>query len=297
MGFIHDIKKILAMLPSNRQNLLFSATFSAEIKRLADGLLNNPALIEVARRNTTSEQVSQLVYPVDSGRKRELLTHLILKNDWKQVLVFTRTKHGANKLSKQLDLDGITSAAIHGNKSQGARTKALADFKDGSVRVLVATDIAARGIDIDHLPHVVNFELPNISEDYVHRIGRTGRAGNIGEAVSLVCIDEIQYLKDIEKLTKQSIKKIILDGFEVDPTIEAKPLSKRGQQRAGGGQNRGRGRGGNGGSGGNRNKNRSSNANRNKDGEQKKSSNGNQRNNRDGNKNTSRNRNTRRRDA
>ncbi|MEA3497838.1 MAG: DEAD/DEAH box helicase [Campylobacterota bacterium] len=287
MGFIHDIKKILAMLPSHRQNLLFSATFSAEIKRLADGLLNNPALIEVARRNTTSEQVSQLVYPVDSGRKRELLSFLIGSNNWKQTLVFTRTKHGANRLTKQLISDGISAAAIHGNKSQGARTKALADFKDGSVKVLVATDIAARGIDIDQLPHVVNFELPNISEDYVHRIGRTGRAGNEGVAVSLVCIDEKQYLKDIEKLTKQDIKKVVVEGFEVDPSIEAKPLSKRGQQRASGGQNRGRGRGGNGGTGGNRNRNKNrnqnSNENRKKDGEQKKSSGGNQRSNRDGN--------------
>ena len=320
MGFIHDIKKILAMLPQKRQNLLFSATFSAEIKRLADGLLNNPALIEVARRNTTSEQVSQLVYPVDSGRKRELLTHLILENNWKQVLVFTRTKHGANRLTKQLESDGISAAAIHGNKSQGARTKALADFKDGSVRVLVATDIAARGIDIDQLPHVVNFELPNISEDYVHRIGRTGRAGNVGEAVSLVCVDELQYLKDIEKLTKQDIKKIIIEGFEVDPSIEAKPLSNRGQKRAGGGGNsKGRGRGPSGGNsrGGNQSRNRNSNDNRNrKDGEQKKNASGSQRSNRDGNsssksnssnsngsnsnsnnRNQSRNRNTRRRDA
>ena len=264
MGFIHDIKKILAMLPANRQNLLFSATFSKEIKRLADGLLDNPALIEVARRNTTSEQVSQLVYPIDAHRKRELLIHLIKKNNWKQVLVFTRTKHGANKLTKQLQAEDITAAAIHGNKSQGARTKALADFKDASIQVLVATDIAARGIDIDLLPHVVNYELPNIAEDYVHRIGRTGRAGNVGEAVSLVCIDEIQYLKDIEKLTKQSIKKVIVDGFEVDPTIEAKPLSNRGQRRAGGGggrsNTRGRGRGGSSnsrGSSNNRSRNRS----------------------------------------
>jgi len=245
MGFIHDIKKILAMLPAHRQNLLFSATFSKEIKRLADGLLNNPALIEVAKRNTTSKSVDQTVYPVDAHRKRELLIHLIKKNDWKQVLVFTRTKHGANKLTKQLEAEGISAAAIHGNKSQGARTKALADFKDGNIKVLVATDIAARGIDIDLLPYVVNYELPNIPEDYVHRIGRTGRAGNEGEAVSLVCIDELQYLKDIEKLTKQSIKKVVLDGFEVDPTIEAKPLSKRGQQRSngsrGGSRNRGRG--------------------------------------------------------
>ena len=312
MGFIHDIKKILAMLPSHRQNLLFSATFSAEIKRLSDGLLNNPALIEVARRNTTSEQVSQLVYPIDCGRKRELLTHLILENKWKQVLVFTRTKHGANRLTKQLESDGISAAAIHGNKSQGARTKALADFKEGSVRVLVATDIAARGIDIDQLPHVVNFELPNISEDYVHRIGRTGRAGNVGEAVSLVCVDELQYLKDIEKLTKQDIEKVIIEGFEVDPSIEAKPLSNRGQQRAGGGGNsKGRGRGPSGGNsrGGNQSRNRNSNDNRRKDGEQKKNSSGSQRSNRDGNSssnsnssnsnnsNQSRNRNTRRRDA
>ena len=253
MGFIHDIKKILAMLPSKRQNLLFSATFSKEIKRLADGLLNNPALIEVSRRNTTSEQVSQLVYPVDSGRKRELLTYLINTNNWSQVLVFTRTKHGANKLTKQLQAHDITAAAIHGNKSQGARTKALADFKEQSIRVLVATDIAARGIDIDQLPHVVNYELPNVPEDYVHRIGRTGRAGNIGVAVSLVCIDELQYLKDIEKLTKQNIEKVVIEGFEVDPTIKAKPLSKRGQQRASGSQNRSRGRG-RGGNSNNRNK-------------------------------------------
>ena len=314
MGFIHDIKKILAMLPSHRQNLLFSATFSAEIKRLSDGLLNNPALIEVARRNTTSEQVSQLVYPIDCGRKRELLTHLILENSWKQVLVFTRTKHGANRLTKQLESDGISAAAIHGNKSQGARTKALADFKDGSVRVLVATDIAARGIDIDQLPHVVNFELPNISEDYVHRIGRTGRAGNVGEAVSLVCVDELQYLKDIEKLTKQDIKKIIIEGFEVDPSIEAKPLSNRGQKRAGGGgssNSKGRGRGAGGGNsrGGNQSRNRNPSENRRKDSEQKKNASGSQRSNRDGNSssksnssnsnnsNQSRNRNTRRRDA
>ncbi|MEA3353269.1 MAG: DEAD/DEAH box helicase [Campylobacterota bacterium] len=308
MGFIHDIKKILALLPTHRQNLLFSATYSAEIKRLADGLLNNPALIEVARRNTTSQQVSQLVYPVDSGRKRELLSHLISTNNWKQVLVFTRTKHGANKLTKQLDGDGITAAAIHGNKSQGARTKALADFKEGTVNVLVATDIAARGIDIDQLPHVVNFELPNISEDYVHRIGRTGRAGNKGEAVSLVCIDELQYLKDIEKLTKQTIKKIIVKGFEVDPSIEAKPLSKRGQQRANGGQSRSRGRGGRSKSQ-DRNKNQNKNENsRSLNKEKKNSSNTNQRDNRDrnpstkqnsstGNSRNSRNRNRTRRDS
>jgi len=223
MGFIHDIKKILALLPKKRQNLLFSATFSDDIKRLADNLLNSPKLIEVARRNTASELVEQLVHPVDKVKKRALLSHLIKKGNWKQVLVFTRTKHGANKLSEQLSKDGISSAAIHGNKSQGARTKALANFKAGAVRVLVATDIAARGIDIDQLPHVVNFELPNISEDYVHRIGRTGRAGSEGEAISLVCVDELQYLKDIEKLIKRKIPQERVEGFEPDPTIKPEP--------------------------------------------------------------------------
>ncbi|MGL4454446.1 MAG: DEAD/DEAH box helicase, partial [Plesiomonas sp.] len=177
MGFIHDIRKVLAYLPNKRQNLLFSATFSDDIKGLADKLLKNPQLIEVARRNTASEQVEQRVHLVDRKRKRELLSYLIGKDQWRQVLVFTRTKHGANHLSEQLERDGITSAAIHGNKSQGARTRALDDFKSGKVRVLVATDIAARGLDIDQLPYVVNFELPNVAEDYVHRIGRTGRAG------------------------------------------------------------------------------------------------------------------------
>jgi ATP-dependent RNA helicase RhlE len=189
MGFIHDIKKVLRLLPQGRQNLLFSATYSDEIKRLASDLLDKPELIEVARRNTAAETVEQRVYPVDKGRKRELLSHLIGSNNWRQVLVFTRTKHGANRLAQQLEQDGLTAAAIHGNKSQGARTRALAGFKNGEVRVLVATDIAARGLDIDQLPHVVNFELPNVAEDYVHRIGRTGRAGNEGEAISLVCVD------------------------------------------------------------------------------------------------------------
>ena len=178
MGFIHDIRKVLALVPRQKQTLLFSATFSDEIKQLANGLLKSPALIEVAQRNTSSELVEQVVHPVDKTRKRELLSYLIGSNNWKQILVFTRTKHGANRLSKQLITDGIKAAAIHGNKSQGARTRALADFKSGEVRVLVATDIAARGLDIDQLPHVVNFELPNVAEDYVHRIGRTGRAGN-----------------------------------------------------------------------------------------------------------------------
>ncbi len=226
MGFIHDIKKILALLPKRRQNLLFSATFSSEMKQLADNLLNNPVSIEVARRNTASETVAQVVHPVDRSRKRELLTELIKTQDWQQVLVFTRTKHGANKLSEQLSRSGISATAIHGNKSQSARTKALADFKRNTVRVLVATDIAARGLDIDMLPHVVNFDLPNVAEDYVHRIGRTGRAGREGEAVSLVCVDELGSLKDIERLIKNSIRKEVIDGFEPDPSIRAEPIQK-----------------------------------------------------------------------
>ncbi len=237
MGFINDIKKILAILPKTRQNLLFSATFSTEIKRLTDSLLNSPALVEVARRNISSEQVTQVIHPVDKEKKRELLSHLITQGNWKQVLVFMRTKHGANRLSEQLSKDGITSAAIHGNKSQNARTKALADFKSGEVRVLVATDIAARGIDIDQLPHVVNFELPNVPEDYVHRIGRTGRAGNFGEAVSLVCIDEKELLENIEKLIKKDIHKFVIKGFAPDPSIKAEPIQKK---RGGGSNNRSR---------------------------------------------------------
>ena len=225
MGFIHDIKKILSILPKQRQNLLFSATFSPEIKKLADGLLKTPVLIEVSKANSTSHKVEQTVHHVDKERKKELLIHLLNKNSWKQVLVFTRTKHGANKLSEALIKDKITSAAIHGNKSQGARTKALDDFKAGTVRVLVATDIAARGIDIDQLPHVINFELPNVPEDYVHRIGRTGRAGNSGDAISLVCIDEHDYLLAIEKLIKQKINKIAIEGFKVNPNIKAEPIS------------------------------------------------------------------------
>jgi ATP-dependent RNA helicase RhlE len=240
MGFIHDIKKILALLPKGRQNLLFSATFSKEIKTLADGLLNKPALVEVARRNTASERVAQVVHPVDRARKRELLIHLIRMGNWEQVLVFTRTKHGANRLSGDLEKAGICSAAIHGNKSQNARTKALDGFKKGSIRVLVATDIAARGIDIDQLPHVVNFELPNVPEDYVHRIGRTGRAGNEGEAVSLVCVDEDLLLRNIEKLIKRDIPKVTLKGYEPDPSIQPEPIQKKRakQPRAGGQGNR-----------------------------------------------------------
>ena len=244
MGFINDIKKVLALLPKQRQNLLFSATYSTEIKQLSDRLLNAPTLIEVARANIASEIVKQTIYLVDCERKRELLTHLINEGKWQQVLVFTRTKHGANRLSGQLEKDGISSAAIHGNKSQNARTKALDDFKKGEVRVLVATDIAARGIDIDQLPHVVNFELPNVSEDYVHRIGRTGRAGNEGEAISLVCVDEHEFLANIEKLIKKDIQKIALKDFKPDPSIKAVPVSMGGNR----GGNRGgaaKGAGGN----------------------------------------------------
>ncbi len=232
MGFIHDIKKVLALLPKHRQNLLFSATFSNEIKKLADGLLNKPTLIEVACRNATSEMVEQTVHRVDKDRKRELLSHLITTRDWKQVLVFTRTKHGANRLTKQLEKDGISAAAIHGNKSQSARTKALINFKEGSVSVLVATDIAARGIDIDQLPHVVNYELPNIPEDYVHRIGRTGRAGNEGEAVSLVCVDEDTYLRNIETLIKRPIPQVNIKGFAPDPSIKPEPVQKKNASRS-----------------------------------------------------------------
>lgn len=224
MGFIHDIKRLLALLPKDRQNLLFSATFSDEIKKLADNLLKSPKRVEVTKRNTATELVSQTIYPVDAKRKRELLSFLISSEKWKQVLVFARTKHGANRLAQQLTLDGISSAAIHGNKSQSARTKALADFKAGSVQVLVATDIAARGLDIDLLPHVVNYELPNVPEDYVHRIGRTGRAGNEGKAVSLVCIDEHKLLKDIEKLLKKELPKVLISGYEPDPSIKAEPI-------------------------------------------------------------------------
>ena len=248
MGFIRDIRKILALLPAKgqggRQTLLFSATFSNEIKKLSDGLLDAPALIEVARRNTATETVTQLAYPVDKNRKRELLSHLIGSQDWQQVLVFTRTKHGANRLVTQLEQDGLSAAAIHGNKSQGARTRALADFKQSKIRVLVATDIAARGLDIDQLPHVVNYELPNVPEDYVHRIGRTGRAGNEGEAISLVCVDELKLMSDIERLLKREIPKQLLPGYEVDPSIKAEPI----QNGRGGGQ-RGRGRSGGGGHG------------------------------------------------
>ncbi|MDB6001181.1 MAG: rhlE, partial [Rhizobacter sp.] len=266
MGFIHDIKKVLAIVPAKKQSLLFSATFSEEIKTLADKLLNKPALIEVARRNQTAETIAQKVHPVDRDKKKEMLTHLIQKNNWRQVLVFTRMKHGANRLVEHLLKQGISAMAIHGNKSQSARTKALAEFKTGDLQVLVATDIAARGIDIDQLPHVVNFELPNVPEDYVHRIGRTGRAGSTGEAISLVCVDEDGFLRDIERLIKRSIPREVVPGFEPDPTEKAEPIvlgrmtigegagrgngGGRGGRPGGGGGGGGRGGSGGGGGGG-----------------------------------------------
>ena len=233
MGFIRDIRKIFKFLPAKRQNLLFSATFSNDIRRLANVLLNNPAEIQVAARNKPAERISQTVLPVDKRRKRELLSHRIGKYNMRQVLVFTRTKHGANRLAGQLEKDGINATAIHGNKSQGARTRALADFKSGKTRVLVATDIAARGLDIDGLPHVVNYELPHVPEDYVHRIGRTARAGRDGQAISLVCVDENKLLKDIEKLLNFKIPKEVVAGYEPDPSIKAEPISQgRGQLQA-----------------------------------------------------------------
>jgi ATP-dependent RNA helicase RhlE len=241
MGFVRDIKKVLKAIPPMRQNLLFSATFSKDIKQLANELLDAPMEIQVARQNTTAEQVSQVVHPVDRNRKRELLSHMIGEGNWQQVLVFTRTKHLANRLAQQLEKDGLSTAAIHGNKSQGARTRALADFKKGKIRVLVATDIAARGLDIEQLPHVVNFELPNVPEDYVHRIGRTGRAGLEGEAVSLVCIDEKKLLADIERLLRRDIEQVIIPGYEPDTSIKAEPIRNGGnKQPSRGGRNSGR---------------------------------------------------------
>ena len=214
MGFIPDIKRILAILPKKRQNLLFSATFSDEIRELANGLLHAPAQIQVTPRNSTVDAIKQTVHPVESKRKAELLVHLVKEQQWFQVLVFTRTKHGANRLAEQLGKSGITALAIHGNKSQGARTRALAEFKSAKLQVLVATDIAARGLDIEQLPHVVNYDLPNVPEDYVHRIGRTGRAGASGEAISLASPEEMGYLRDIERLIKRSIPRVTIAGFE-----------------------------------------------------------------------------------
>ena len=237
MGFIRDIQKILALLPARRQTLLFSATFTDEIKQLASKFLKTPALVEITPRNTAAELVRQVVHPVDRERKRALLAHIITTRKLDQVLVFTRTKHGANRLSEQLDRDGIDSMAIHGNKSQPQRIKALEDFKKGSIRVLVATDIAARGLDIDMLPHVVNYELPQVPEDYIHRIGRTGRAGTEGEALSLVCVDEQRLLRDIEKLLRKDLPKEVVAGFAPDPSIPAEPI-QTGRQSGGRGPSR-----------------------------------------------------------
>ena len=227
MGFIHDIRKILAKLPKKRQNLLFSATFSDEIRQLAKTIVHNPVEISVSPRNTTAETVKQCIYPVDKKKKSALLTHLIKDHQWQQVLVFTRTKRGANQLTRHLETEGIQAAAIHGNKSQGARTKALAEFKNGSIRILVATDIAARGLDIDQLPQVVNFDLPNVPEDYIHRIGRTGRAGATGQAVSLVSADEFQQLSDIERLIKSVLTREIVDGFDPVHSLPESRLDRR----------------------------------------------------------------------
>ncbi|MBJ7882385.1 DEAD/DEAH box helicase [Gelidibacter salicanalis] len=230
MGFLRDIKKIMAVMPAKRQNLLFSATFSKDIKALANEILNHPVLVEATPENTTVDAIDQQVYRVAKGLKPDLLVKLISDGNWEQILVFTRTKHGANKLTKKLISSNITAMAIHGNKSQGARTKALDGFKKGTVRVLVATDIAARGLDIPLLPHVINFELPNIAEDYVHRIGRTGRAGASGLAISLVSADETSFLRDIEKLIGERIPMEIVEGFEPDPNASTEPI-KQGQGR------------------------------------------------------------------
>lgn len=240
MGFIRDIRQIIKQLPRERQNMLFSATFSQEIRDLAKTLLNSPTEIQVAQRNTTVERVKQLVLPVDKERKRELLSEQIGRGNWRQVLVFTRTKHGANRLTKQLNADGIVTDAIHGGKGQGARTKALRDFKAGKVRVLVATDIAARGLDIDKLPHVVNFELPHVPEDYIHRIGRTARAGQDGTAISLVCVDELKLLSDIEKLLKINISKEYVPGYDIDKRIKAEAIHKGKPRRSSGARSTGR---------------------------------------------------------
>lgn len=272
MGFLRDIERVMKLMPDKRQNLMFSATFSKDIKKLAFKILNNPVQVEATPENTAVEVIEQKVHRVAKGKKTGLLIKLIDEGDWQQVLVFTRTKHGANNLTKKMIKSGITAAAIHGNKSQGARTKALSGFKSGKVRVLVATDIAARGLDIPLLPHVVNYELPNISEDYVHRIGRTGRAGASGEALSLVSADETSYLRNIEKLIGQKIDVEIIEGFEPDPNASTEPI-KPGQNR-----NRNQGR-------------------RNSGGGNSNSRNGNSRNSKSGNSggNSSRNRNNRRR--
>jgi len=237
MGFIHDVKKVLAMVPKDKQSLLFSATFSDEIRELAANLLKNPQSIQVTPSNTTVQRISQVIHPVGRGKKKEVLVHIINKHNWSQVLVFTRTKFGANNVADYLTKNGIKAMALHGNKSQTARTQALAGFKSGDIRALVATDIAARGIDIEDLPHVVNFEIPNVSEDYVHRIGRTGRAGASGEAVSLVCLDEEGFMMEIERFTKQEIAVELLEGFGPEPGEKAEPIAM-GRQTLWGGAGR-----------------------------------------------------------
>ncbi len=225
MGFIHDVKKVLAAVPKEKQSLLFSATFSDEIRELAAGLLKDPQSVQVTPRNTTVQRITQVIHPVGRGKKKALLAHIINEHNWSQVLVFTRTKFGANNVAEFLEKNGITAMALHGNKSQAARTQALAGFKSGEVRALVATDIAARGIDIDELPHVVNYEIPNVSEDYVHRIGRTGRAGNDGAAVNLVCLDEEGFMQDIERFTKQNIPVQIIEGFGPEQGEKGEPIA------------------------------------------------------------------------
>jgi ATP-dependent RNA helicase RhlE len=225
MGFIHDVKKVLALVPAEKQSLLFSATFSDEIRELANNLLKNPQSIQVTPSNTTVQRITQVIHPVGRNKKKDVLLHIIQKNDWSQVLVFTRTKYGANNVADFLTKNGVKAMALHGNKSQTARTQALAGFKSGEIRALVATDIAARGIDIEDLPHVVNYEIPNVSEDYVHRIGRTGRAGASGEAVSLVCLDEEGFMMDIERFTKQEIPVQLLEGFGPEPGEVAEPIA------------------------------------------------------------------------
>ena len=225
MGFIHDVKKVLALVPKDKQSLLFSATFSDEIRELANTLLKNPQSIQVTPSNTTVQRITQVIHPVGRGKKKQVLLHIIQQHNWSQVLVFTRTKFGANNVAEFLTKNGVQAMALHGNKSQSARTQALAGFKSGDIRALVATDIAARGIDIDDLPHVVNYEIPNVSEDYVHRIGRTGRAGATGEAVSLVCMDEEGFMMDIERFTKQQIPVQVIEGFGPDAGEKAEPIA------------------------------------------------------------------------